>query len=36
MGAVLLVAAGILVVFVLRRSRKTGRGSLITRSMKKD
>ncbi len=35
-GAALLVAAGVLVVFVLRHSRKTGRGSLITRSMKKD
>jgi hypothetical protein len=35
-GAVLLVAASVLVVFVLRHSRKTGRGSLITRSMKKD
>jgi hypothetical protein len=35
-GAVLLVAAGLLVVLILLRSRKTGRGSLITRSMKKD
>ena len=35
-GAALLVAAGVLVVFVFRRSRQTGRGSLITRSMKKD
>jgi hypothetical protein len=35
-GAALLVVAGLLVVFVLRHSRKTGRGSLITRSMRKD
>ena len=33
---VLLAAAGALTVFMLRRSRKTGRGSFITRSMKKD
>jgi len=35
-GAALLVTAGVLVVFVFYHSRKTGRGSLITRSMKKD
>jgi len=31
-----LAAAGALTVFMLRRSRNTGRGSFITRSMKKD
>lgn len=35
-GAGLLVAAVVLIVFVLVRSRRTSRGSLITRAMKKD
>jgi hypothetical protein len=35
-GAGLLVAAVLLIILVLFRTRKTGRGSLITRSMKKD
>ena len=34
-GVVLLVAAGGLTVFILRRSRKSGQASLITRSMRK-
>lgn len=34
-GAVLLVAAAGLIIYALVRSRKTGRGSLITRSMKR-
>jgi hypothetical protein len=33
---IFLVAAGALVVFMLRRSHKTNQGSIITRSMKKD
>jgi hypothetical protein len=35
-GGALLVAAGALVALAVFRSRRTGRGSLITRSMKKD
>ena len=35
-AVVFLAVAGVLTVFMLRRSRKTGRGSFITRSMKKD
>jgi hypothetical protein len=35
-GAGLLVAAVGLIILALFRSRKTSRGSLITRSMKKD
>jgi hypothetical protein len=35
-GVGLLAAAVVLIIFALFRSRKTGRGSLITRSMKKD
>lgn len=35
-AVIFLAAAGALVVFMLRRSRKTNRGSVITRSMKKD
>jgi hypothetical protein len=36
MAMVLMAAAGALTVFMLRRSHKTNRGSVITRSMKKD
>jgi hypothetical protein len=35
-GAVLLAVAVVFLIFVLIRSRKTGRGSLISRAMKKD
>jgi hypothetical protein len=34
-GGALLVAAGGLAVFMLRRSRQSGQASLITRSMRK-
>ena len=35
-GGVLLIAAGALAVLAVFHSRRTGRGSLITRSMRKD
>ena len=35
-GGALLLAAGALAVLAVFRSRRTGRGSLITRSMRKD
>ena len=35
-GGALLIAAGALTALAVFRSRRTGRGSLITRSMRKD